>query len=134
MLIFHLLHAGVGLQYMNEIKYDGAELPNYVLLDKEARFNALEDTMKNLETLKKALANSASSSPDTVNDLARAAQGSIQSFFAMIPEKDVKAAEELLEHVKKADVDGDGRLSDEEIIYLSPVEQQIWKERTDKYV
>ena len=126
---------GVGLQYMNDMKYDEAELPNYVLLDKEARFNALDSTMKNLESLKLALADSGGSNnkADIVIDLANSAQSSLQSFFALIPEQDIKAVEDLFKNVKKADTNGDGRLSDDEIIFLSPNEQEIWKKRINKF-
>eukprot|EP00581_Thalassiosira_minuscula_P012477 CAMPEP_0183726914 /NCGR_PEP_ID=MMETSP0737-20130205/24395_1 /TAXON_ID=385413 /ORGANISM="Thalassiosira miniscula, Strain CCMP1093" /LENGTH=282 /DNA_ID=CAMNT_0025958385 /DNA_START=76 /DNA_END=927 /DNA_ORIENTATION=- len=125
---------GVGLQYMNDIQYDKNELPNYVVLDKEARFEALENTMKNLESLKTVLANSSGSdNADAVEALARSSQSSLEIFFAMIPEQDVKAVEELFVHVKKADINGDGRLSDEEIIYLSPMEQEVWKRRVQKF-
>ncbi|KAL7553232.1 hypothetical protein ACHAWF_017315 [Thalassiosira exigua] len=126
---------GVGLQYMNEIKYDEGELPNYVLLDKESRFDALDGTMKNLEGLKKALAEdpSVSANVNLVEDLARSAQDSLRSFFSLIPEDDVKAVEELFTNVKKADVNGDGRLGDDEIIYLSPAEQEAWRRRVEKF-
>merc|ERR1711862_603417 len=50
-------YLGVGFTYMNDIKYDSAELPNYVLMDKQARFDALDRTMKSLEGLKNSLAN-----------------------------------------------------------------------------
>ena len=123
---------GVGLQYMNEIQYDGAELPNYVLLDKETRFGALEQTMKNLEDLKAALADTTSTS-ETVEGLAQASQSSLQAFFALVPESDVKAVEDLFVHVKKADMNGDGALSDEEIMFLPPIEQEIWKRRVKKF-
>lgn len=124
---------GVGLQYMNEIKYDPNELPNYVLLDKESRFEALDSTMKNLESLKKVLADKNNRNADVVNDLALASQSSLQSFFSLIPDQDVKAVEELFVDVKKADTNGDGRLSDDELVFLHPVEQEIWKRRVEKF-
>jgi len=126
-------YIGVGSKYMNEIQYDKGELPNYVALDKEARFEALENTMKNLESLKLALADSGNNNADTVEDLAKSSQSSLQLFFAMIPDQDVKAVEELFVHVQKADINGDGRLSDDEITSLSPIEQEIWKLRIDNY-
>lgn len=120
------------LQYTNEIKYDKNELPSYVLLDKQTRFDALEQTMKILENLKLVLSGSGTNA-ETVEDLAKSSQRSLQSFFAMIPEQDVKAVEELFNHVKKADTNGDGRLTDDEIIFLSPAEQEIWKRKVDKF-
>lgn len=126
---------GVGIQYMNEMKYDKGELPEYVLLDKQARFEALENTMKDLESLRNLLgdAKGNNASSDTVQDLAESCRGSLRLFFDMIPDGDVRAVEELFAHVKKADANGDGRLSDDEIIFLSPVEQEVWKRRVEKY-
>ena len=40
---------------MNDIKYDSGELPNYSIMDKEARYDGLDRTMKSLEGLKNAL-------------------------------------------------------------------------------
>ena len=123
---------GVGLQYMNEIQYDKNELPNYVLLDKQTRYNALDSTMKYLENLKNTLAISGSD-PVVVENLAKSAQYSLASWFALIPETDVKAVEELFQNVKKADVNRDGRLSNDEIVFLSPQQQELWKRRVDKF-
>ena len=103
-----------------------------MLLDKQTRFDALEQTMKILENLKLVLSGSGTNA-ETVEDLAKSSQRSLQSFFAMIPEQDVKAVEELFNHVKKADTNGDGRLTDDEIIFLSPAEQEIWKRKVDKF-
>eukprot|EP00797_Seminavis_robusta_P003783 Sro123_g059750.1 n/a (169) ;mRNA; r:106326-106832 len=123
---------GVGLQYMNDIQYDKAELPNYVVLDKQSRYDALEQTMKSLENLKSVLAIGGSDEA-TVVDLAKSSQSALASWFALIPEKDVKAVEEFFLNVKKADTNRDGRLSDDELVFLSPAEQQIWKRRVDKF-
>jgi hypothetical protein len=123
---------GVGLQYMNEIQYDKAELPNYVLLDKQARYDALERTMKNLENLKSVLAIGGSDA-GTVQDFAQCSQGALASWFAMIPDQDVKAVEALFVNVKKADVNRDGRLTDDELVFLSINEQEIWKRRVAKF-
>ena len=123
---------GVGLQYMNEIQYDKNELPNYVLLDKQTRYDALDSTMKYLENLKNTLA-IAGSDPMVVENLAKSAQYSLASWFALVPQEDVKAVEELFQNVKKADINRDGRLSNEEIVFLSPQQQEIWKRRVDKF-
>jgi hypothetical protein len=123
---------GVGLQYMNEIQYDKAELPNYVVLDKQARYDALEQTMKNLENLKSVLAIGGSDT-GTVQDFAKYSQSALASWFAMIPEQDVKAVEALFVNVKKADVNRDGRLTDDELVFLSIDEQELWKRRVAKF-
>ena len=89
--------------------------------------------MKNLESLKKVLADKNNRNADVVNDLALASQSSLQSFFSLIPDQDVKAVEELFVDVKKADTNGDGRLSDDELVFLHPVEQEIWNRRVEKF-
>ena len=123
---------GVGLQYMNDVKYDKGELPNYVLLDKQARYNALEVTMNTLETLKNNL-NVPGIDPTTINDYATTCQSSLASWFDLIPDGDMKAVLELFTNVQKADINRDGRLSDNELVCLSPVEQEIWKKRVSKF-
>jgi len=77
---------------MNDIKYDSAELPNYVLMDKQARFDALDRTMKSLEGLKNSLANEDSKE---IEDYAKDSQLALASWFALIPENDVNTVENL---------------------------------------
>jgi len=139
---------GVGISYMNEMVYDKGELPNYVVLDKETRFEALENTMNNLESLKSVLGDNINGGGgnggngnvsvnadivDDVKELAKSSQRSLQVFFDMIPSEDVKAVEELFANVQKADANGDGKLSEDEIVNLSPMEREIWKRRVDKF-
>ena len=99
-------------------------------MDKESRYNALENTMKNLEGLKGALAKQ---DAQLVNDYAKDAQVALASWFAMVPENDYKAVQTLFVDVKKADLNRDGRLSDEELGLLSPEERTIWKKRVEKF-
>jgi len=125
---------GVGLQYMNAMKYDEAELPNYVLMDKQTRYNALEETMKSLERLKSTLASpNVSVLKDVLEDNAKASQAALASWFALLPPSDVTAVQELFEHAKKADLNRDGRLSDSELASLSFTEQELWKRRVAKF-
>ena len=125
---------GVGLQYMNEIQYDKAELPNYVVLDKEARFEALDQTMKALERLKNSLSSpNASVLKAVVEENAKESQAALKSWFDLLPQDDVKAVQDLFEHVQKADVNRDGKLSDDELTSLSTKEQELWKKRVEKF-
>ncbi len=124
---------GVGLQYMNDIKYSPSELPNYVVMDKQARYDALERTMKNLEDLKKVLGKENLTDAMIIEGYAKDAQIALSSWFTMIPDNELKAVEELFVHVKKADLNRDGRLSDDELATLSIQEQQLWKKRVDKF-
>lgn len=125
---------GVGLQYMNEIQYDKAELPNYVVLDKEARFEALDQTMKALERLKNSLSSpNASVLKDVIEENAKESQAALASWFDLLPQDDLKAVQELFEHVQKADANRDGKLSDDELTFLSIKEQDLWKKRVEKF-
>ena len=89
--------------------------------------------MKNMASLRSALANSPSTDVSTVQDLALAAQSALASWFSMIPSENVQAVEQLFVKVQKADVNRDGRLSDDELAALSPDDQQVWKRRVDKF-
>ena len=121
---------GVGLQYMNDIQYTPGELPNYVIMDKEARYDALDRTMKNMEALKSVLGEGDAAA---IEGYAQDTKAALASWFAMVPESDVRAVEQLFLDVKKADVNRDGRLSDDELATLSIQEQELWKKRVDKF-
>jgi hypothetical protein len=123
-------YLGVAFQYSNDIQYAREELPSYVLMDKEARYDAIDLTMKRLENLKKSLA---TRDDALITADAKAAQAALDSWFALVPPKDFQAVQELFVHVKKADTNRDGRLSDNELIFLSPTEQQVWKLRVEKF-
>lgn len=123
-------YLGVGLQYMNDIQYDKGELPNYVVIDKEARFDALDRTMKDLEALKASLE---AGDASAIESYATSAQNALASWFALIPPSDVKAVEELFVNVQKADTNRDGRLSDDELSFLPIPQQDSWKRKVDKF-
>lgn len=125
---------GVGLQYMNDIKYDKAELPNYVVMDKDARYEALDQTMKGLERLRISLSSpNASVLKGVVEENAIDSQSALASWFALIPPGDVAAVQELFVHVKKVDTNRDGKVADDELALLSIREQELWKKRTAKF-
>jgi len=121
-------YAGVGVQYMNQMEYDKNELKEYVRLDKEARFNAMEDTLNSLEAIKNELQKD---SPDAafVRSNAEAASAAISRWFANIPDADRRAVADLYIAVRKADQNRDGRLSDSELALLDETDQAVWKRR-----
>lgn len=121
---------GVGLQYMNDIQYTKNELPNYVVLDKQARYDALDKTMKSLEGLQKSLS---SEDAKAIQDYAKDSQLALKSWFELVPEDDVKAVADLFINVKKADINRDGKLSEDEMAFLSIEQQQFWKKRVEKF-
>eukprot|EP00568_Trieres_chinensis_P011170 CAMPEP_0183296098 /NCGR_PEP_ID=MMETSP0160_2-20130417/3802_1 /TAXON_ID=2839 ORGANISM="Odontella Sinensis, Strain Grunow 1884" /NCGR_SAMPLE_ID=MMETSP0160_2 /ASSEMBLY_ACC=CAM_ASM_000250 /LENGTH=257 /DNA_ID=CAMNT_0025457675 /DNA_START=106 /DNA_END=876 /DNA_ORIENTATION=+ len=115
-------YLGVAFQYMNDIKYDDDAA--YVRMDKQARFDAMEQCMGNLERLKNDLGSGADAG--TIEADARAAQDALASWFALVPPADVAAVEKLFLDVKKADADRNGVLSDEELAALPLEEQEVW--------
>eukprot|EP00547_Thalassionema_nitzschioides_P001630 CAMPEP_0194211834 /NCGR_PEP_ID=MMETSP0156-20130528/11267_1 /TAXON_ID=33649 /ORGANISM="Thalassionema nitzschioides, Strain L26-B" /LENGTH=165 /DNA_ID=CAMNT_0038939515 /DNA_START=299 /DNA_END=793 /DNA_ORIENTATION=+ len=121
---------GVGLQYMNDIKYAKDELPNYIVIDQQDRYDALERTMKNLDNLKNALV---AEDAQAIEDYAKDSQIALASWFALVPDNDVRAVKDLYINVKKADVNRDGSISDEEFGSLSLEQQELWKKRADKF-
>mmetsp|Transcript_26072 Transcript_26072/g.77187 ORF Transcript_26072/g.77187 Transcript_26072/m.77187 type:complete len:277 (-) Transcript_26072:249-1079(-) len=121
-------YLGVAFQYMNDIKYDDDQA--YVVMDKQTRFAAMETCMNALERLKSDLGGN---DAGLVEDDAKAAREALASWFALVPEADVRAVEKLFVDVKKADVDRNGVLSDQELMTLPVDEQEVWKQRVAKF-
>jgi hypothetical protein len=129
-------YAGLAVQYMNQIVYDDAELKEYVQLDKEARFGAMEDALNGLEAVKIALSSSAlasSSSPmdnnEAVANAMADAKNGIERWFALVPESDRKEVAELYEKARQADANRDGRLDDTELSKMDETSRDVWKRR-----
>lgn len=91
--------------------------------------------MKNLENLKSVLTigRSDDASAAMVEDFSKGAQYALASWFGMIPAEDVKAVEDLFASAKKANLNRDGRLSDDELTSLSPRQRELWKRRVEKF-
>jgi hypothetical protein len=119
-------YGGLGVQYMNQIVYEDAELPEYVRLDKEARFGAMEDALNGLERVKTALL--ASDEEAVRNSMADARSG-ITRWFAFVPEQDRVAVAELYQSARQADANRDGKLEDAELSTLDEVNRARWKRR-----
>ena len=123
-------YLGAAFQYMNEIKYEKNELAEYIRFDKEARFNAMEATMADLEMLKKSLSTGDAAS---VEENSKAAQSALDSWFALVPNTDVRSVEQLFRDVKAADNNFDGKMSDDELATLPENERTMWKRRVAKF-
>lgn len=121
-------YLGVGFQYINDIKYDDDAA--YVTMDKQARFGALDACVTALERLKGSLGGNDAAA---VEGDAQSAQSALASWFALIPEGDVKAVEQLFKDVRSADVDRNGLLSEEELATLPAEEREAWKKRVQKF-
>ena len=127
------LYAGLALTYSNQIKYDPQELPNYVKLDMEERFNLIEDTMVNLKNLMLSLpaTPTAAYNKDNILDFANGATVSLKRWFALIPSEEVAKAMDLFEVSRSADANQDGKVDLEESEALPEEYRDIWKKRIE---
>jgi hypothetical protein len=64
-----------------------------------------------------------------VTSAVAAAQKGIASWLALVPQEDVAAAERLFVAVRRADVDRNGKLSDEEAKALASDDRAAWAAR-----
>jgi hypothetical protein len=129
-------YIGLGATYMEQIKYDKNELKEYIQLDKEARFQAMEDTMNNLQDLLNALKkNSAAANENAaavvveVQQCANGAKASLDRWFALVPADDVSRAGQLFLNTRTADVNRNGKLEPDEWATLSEDDRILWKKR-----
>jgi hypothetical protein len=119
-------YGGLGVQYTNQIAYEDAELPEYIRLDKEARFGAMEDALNGLEGVKNALL---ASDEEAVRSSMADARSGISRWFAFVPEADRDAVAELYQKARQADANRDGKLDDAELSTLDEVNRARWKRR-----
>jgi len=127
------LYAGMALTYTNQIRYDSQELPNYIELDQQERFNLIEDTMISLKNLMVSLPASpaATYNKDDVLDYANLATVSLKRWFALIPNEEVARAKELFEASRLADGNKDGKVDWEEAQVMSEENKESWKKRIE---
>lgn len=131
-------YAGLGVQYMNQVQYDKNELPEYIKLDKEERFQSMEAALQAMEVLKTHLS---SPTPTREDDVAATkallksdvdqVQASLNRWFGLVPKQDVERVAQLYVAVRGADVDRNGRIDDQEIATLSDEDRAVWKKRID---
>lgn len=119
-------YGGLGVQYMNQIVYEDAELPEYIRLDKEARFGAMEDALNGLERVKDALL---ASDEEAVRNAMADARSGISRWFAFVPESDRVAVADLYQKARQADANRDGKLDDAELSTLDEANRARWKRR-----
>ncbi len=130
-------YAGLGVQYMNKVQYDKNELPEYVKIDKEERFQSMEAALQAMESLKTHLS-AALSKDDNVDDIKTLlrsdvdqVQASLNRWFGLVPKQDVERVAQLYVSVRKADVDRNGRIDEKELATLTDDDRAIWKKRID---
>lgn len=123
-------YAGLGVQYMGQIQYDKNELKEFIRLDKEERFNSMEDT---LNSLKDPLASFKKESPDSfeVQQCANQARLALDRWFALVPAGDVDKAAQIFLSARKADINRNGKLEKEELETMSEEDRMIWQKRID---
>jgi hypothetical protein len=128
-------YIGLGATYMEQIRYDKNELKEYIQLDKEARFQAMEDTMNSLQDLLNALKKSSSANENAaavvveVQQCANGAKVSLDRWFALVPADDVSRAGQLFLNTRTADVNRNGKLEPDELATLSEDDRILWKKR-----
>jgi hypothetical protein len=133
-------YIGLGATYMEKIKYDKNELREYIQLDKEARFQAMEDTMNNLQDLLNALKKYSNEKINDADDsavvvvlevqqCANGAKASLDRWFALIPADDVSRAGQLFLNTRTADVNRNGKLEPDELATLSEDDRILWQKR-----
>lgn len=127
------LYAGMALTYTNQIKYDPQELPNYVKMDQEERFNLIEDVMRNLKNLMISLpaTPTATANKQDILDFADGAIVSFRRWFALIPSEEVAKAKDLFEVSRSADANKDGKVDLEESEALPDEYRDLWKKRIE---
>uniref|UniRef100_A0A6U3NLH8 Calmodulin n=1 Tax=Ditylum brightwellii TaxID=49249 RepID=A0A6U3NLH8_9STRA len=123
-------YSGLSFKYMQLIRYSETELKEFIKLDQNERYEAMEATMKHLNDLKDSLGKG---NADKINADAEAARKSLSDWFALIPSSDVKAVEKLFRAVRLADKDRNGRLSEGELAALSDTDRNIWKKRVNNF-
>jgi hypothetical protein len=123
-------YAGLGVQYTGQIEYDKNELIEFIRLDKDERFNSMEDTLNSLKDL---LDNLKTESPDTaeVQRCGNQAKVSLNRWFALVPADDVDRVGQLFLSARKADANRNGKLEKDELETMSEEDRNIWKKRID---
>jgi hypothetical protein len=123
-------YAGLGVQYMGQMKYDKNELKEYIRLDKEERFSSMEDT---LNSLKQLFENLKQESPDSgeVQGYANQAKASLDRWFALVPVGDVDRVGKIFVSARQADANHNGKLEKEELETMSEEDRTIWQRRID---
>ncbi len=125
--------------YNNQIVYNKNELKTFVNLDKEERFNLINDTFNRLESLKnrlKTILDGSSQSNISTNSRKKDiledvedAQRFMTRWFELIPKEDVNNVDNLYRMVRKADVNRDGKLDANELLALPEKEREVWIKR-----
>ena len=119
-------YVGLSFQYVSKIKYDKNDLQEYIRLDKEARVDAMDDALNNMEALKNDLGGT---DKKAVEGDIEAAQAALNRWFSMVPQKDIEAVDTLFRATRVADVNRDGKLDAQELETLSEQDRDVWKKR-----
>jgi len=123
-------YAGLGVQYTGQIQYDKNELAEYIRIDKDDRFVAMENTLKSLQELLDNLKKD-SPDPNEVQKCSKQAKAFLDQWFALVPDDYIDRVGKLFVNARKADTNRNGKLEKEELETLSEEDRTLWKKRID---
>lgn len=122
-------YAGLGVQYSLKMEYADSELDEYIRLDRDERFESMEQTLSNMNRLYKDL--QANKDQKTLELDANTAKAALDRWFSLVPKQDVDRVAQLFVDARKADINRDGKLDDKELATLDETTRSIWKKRID---
>lgn len=101
-------------------------------MDKDERFHQVDDTLKNVEAIYKALQQNPPN-PVDVQRFANQARSSLDSWFALIPSSDLDKVSKLFVAGRKADTNRNGQLEDDELANMEAEYREVWKRRIELF-
>ena len=123
-------YLGLSLQYQNAIKYCEDEPKDFVKMDRDKRFAAMEQVMDSHDALRKECG-AAQPDPARASAAAAAAKRGVNRWLGLVPGKDVEEAVRVFNAVRAADADRNRALSDEELATLPERDAAMWKRRVE---
>ena len=119
-------YAGLSLQYDKKITYD--DLDQYVADARKRRELQMEAVLGAMDAMRAALNAKAPQLAD-VASRAKEAQAAMGAWLALVPEADVRRADELFRATRTADTDRNGRLDQRELAGLAEADRLAWQAR-----
>ena len=124
------VYRGLCIAYQDQIKYAPQELAAFVDADKQARSVACDDIIGGMRSLKDAL-DVEPPDPAALKASADVAVKAMKLWLSYVPPADVAKVDALLQAVRVADTDRNGKLSDVELGALSDEQAAIWRKVRD---
>ena len=124
------VYRGLCVAYQDRVKYAPQELAAFVDADKQARAVACDDVIGGMRALKDAL-DVEPPDPAALKASADVAVKAMKLWLSYVPPADVAKVDALLQAVRVADTDRNGKLSDAELGALSDEQAAIWRKVRD---